>query len=325
MLSRSKKLALAKAAAAKQEKARTLKGVKAEIDTKDIVALHKDFNNLAIILRNVLTDTTFKDDVQEMLIELNNQTVKLVQQLGMGIMVKNQPVFDEVTIKNLQDIVIPDEIIVKNPTKIPEDLATSKNIQDFQDALTKVLRDVKKSITDNADVIDKALASKQSQNPEDFIPYRRVIWHGNKLVFDDSSMANIRIPVNPPSFQDENFKPTYGLVSSATRRVQNDVFGTPDNRFGGGVTPYAKVLTANDSIAPPAGKSIQVDWVAFVPNSDNTTANQITIGFHQAANPLYIGYAIAHWEIFTGAKDQALDITLNNAQPVSVMVHYKIV
>lgn len=95
-----------------------------------------------------------------------------------------------------------------------------------------------------------------------------------------------------------------------------------NRRYAGGLTPYAKVLTGNDTITPNAGKALQVNWVAFVPDSDNTSANQVTVGFN-GGSTLYIGYAIAHWEPFVGNADQALNITLANAQPVSVMIQYK--
>lgn len=95
-----------------------------------------------------------------------------------------------------------------------------------------------------------------------------------------------------------------------------------NRRYAGGLTPYAKVLTGNDTITPSAGKALQVNWVAFVPDSDNTSANQVTVGFN-GGSTLYIGYAIAHWEPFVGDADQVLNITLANAQPVSVMVQYK--
>jgi len=99
---------------------------------------------------------------------------------------------------------------------------------------------------------------------------------------------------------------------------------TADNnqRYGGGLTPYAKILTTSDSITPATGKSLQVNWVAFIPDSDNSSANQVTVGFNAGAT-LYIGYAMSHWEPFTGAVNQVLDITLANAQPVSVMVQYR--
>lgn len=94
------------------------------------------------------------------------------------------------------------------------------------------------------------------------------------------------------------------------------------NRFAGGLTPYAAVLTASATITPAAGKYLKVKWVSFIPNPDNVAANLVTIGF-AAGSTLYVGYAMAHWEMFVGSVNQVLNITLGTSEPVAVTIHYQ--
>lgn len=97
---------------------------------------------------------------------------------------------------------------------------------------------------------------------------------------------------------------------------------TVSHRFGGGASSYAQVLTASDSIVPAEGKAIQVLWVSFIPNPDNEGANLVTVGF-AGGETLYVGYAMAHWELFEGEADQDLNIILASSAPVAVTIHYK--
>ncbi|UTI65621.1 hypothetical protein NBH00_05270 [Paraconexibacter antarcticus] len=104
------------------------------------------------------------------------------------------------------------------------------------------------------------------------------------------------------------------------------VAGTEDLRFAGGKSSFAAVLsTAGDNavIAPAAGKRIRVYWVAFIPSSDNASANLVTVGWPSTAVNMYIGYALAHWEVFTGAINEPVNVNLANAQPVAVTIHYQ--
>jgi hypothetical protein len=94
-------------------------------------------------------------------------------------------------------------------------------------------------------------------------------------------------------------------------------------RFGGSKLAYSGLLTSTTDITPTVGKAIRLLWVAFVPSSDNSAANLVTVGFVDAAAPCYTGYALAHWERFDGAVNQKLRITLATAEPVAVTVHYE--
>ena len=69
----------------------------------------------------------------------------------------------------------------------------SKNKQDPD--LSRLIKDIKIENKIDLKPLTKEIrnlrekAAKQSQNPEDFVPYRRVIKSGNKLVFDDNITA----------------------------------------------------------------------------------------------------------------------------------------
>jgi hypothetical protein len=89
--------------------------------------------------------------------------------------------------------------------------------------------------------------------------------------------------------------------------------------------PYAQVLTASTTITPTTGKGIQLCWIQVVPNSDNSTANlvtiQLTIG--GVLTTIYNVYALGRSAVFLGDVNTNLVITLANAQPVSINLQYK--
>lgn len=102
-----------------------------------------------------------------------------------------------------------------------------------------------------------------------------------------------------------------------------------DYRYGGGKTAFVTTLAASGGttlIDPAPGNAIRVFWVAFIPNSDNTAANLIKVGFGTSTNvttELYRGYAMAHWEVFSGTANQNLNINAETAEPVAVTIHYQ--
>lgn len=101
-----------------------------------------------------------------------------------------------------------------------------------------------------------------------------------------------------------------------------------DLRYSGGKTPYSAVVSASgDTVihTPATGKAITLYWVGVIPNSDNGSANLTTIQFGATGGSpttLYSGYALAHWEPFTGAVNQPLVVNLASAQAVSVNAHF---
>jgi hypothetical protein len=111
-------------------------------------------------------------------------------------------------------------------------------------------------------------------------------------------------------------------VDSTTAGAAAEV--TLGRRFGGSKLAYSALLTSTTTdITPTTGKTLRLLWVAFVPNSDNSTANLVQIGF-VGGGAVYTGYALAHWERFDGpSPNTALRVTLANTQPVAVTVHYE--
>lgn len=110
------------------------------------------------------------------LIELSNNISVLKELIATGIKVTNLDDIkqaEEIFVKNLSDI--SSEVTVKNPTQIPDWLATDKSIGKVNDSIQTVI----------TKLIELA-ATKPGQNPTDYIPYRRVRKNGNKLEFDDN-------------------------------------------------------------------------------------------------------------------------------------------
>lgn len=89
--------------------------------------------------------------------------------------------------------------------------------------------------------------------------------------------------------------------------------------------PYAKLRTASDVITPSAGKKIQIIWVQVIPDSANTVSNLVTIDMtiNTVVTDLYKVYALGRSAKFTGDVDTDVNITLANAQPVTVNIHYR--
>lgn len=86
---------------------------------------------------------------------------------------------------------------------------------------------------------------------------------------------------------------------------------------------YNERLTASDTITPSTGKRIEVVWAQVIAKSGNSDDNLVTIGFDGAANTIYTVYALGRSAVFVGDVDQPLDIVLENAQPVTVNIHYR--
>lgn len=115
------------------------------------------------------------------------------------------------------------------------------------------------------------------------------------------------------------------LSLEATQDVVRDDL---NERFSGGKTAVATTLTAagdNTILTPPAGKSIRLVWISLIPSSDNLAANLCQVKFGAGGSPVYIAYALAHWEPLQGAVDAPLIVNTATAEKVSVTAHYRIV
>lgn len=116
----------------------------------------------------------------------------------------------------------------------------------------------------------------------------------------------------------------FGAIS--LEATQAAVRADLDERFSGGKTAYCTTLIAagdNTVLTPTSGKALRVVWVSAIPSSDNTNANLVKFKFGTGGTPFYIAYAVAHWEVFQGAVNQALVVNCATSEAVSVSIHYR--
>lgn len=85
---------------------------------------------------------------------------------------------------------------------------------------------------------------------------------------------------------------------------------------------YAQVLTSTTTLTPTAGKAIKLVKMQVLQDPDNSSANQVTLGFVSTGN-FFIGWVGSDNAEVTGATNEVLNITLSNSQPVSVLLRYK--
>jgi len=95
-----------------------------------------------------------------------------------------------ITISNLKDIERIKEVVVSNlgdiaqpvieKTEIPKWLASKKSIKNLNVSVMKVVQGM----------INLEASNKPKQDADNFLPFRRVIRQGNRLVFDDSDWAS---------------------------------------------------------------------------------------------------------------------------------------
>jgi hypothetical protein len=100
---------------------------------------------------------------------------------------------------------------------------------------------------------------------------------------------------------------------------------TIGQRFAGGkLAKTAQVTAAGDTTihTPAAGKAIRLFWISALNDPDQVQTPRITIKFSGATSNLYAAYAIAHWEIFTGAVNAPLVVNLDQSGDVAITMHY---
>ena len=95
-------------------------------------------------------------------------------------------------------------------------------------------------------------------------------------------------------------------------------------RFGGGKLAATTLVTASgDTTVITAGaNTIEVLWVSAINDPDAATTPRITVKF-DGGTEFYTGYAIAHWEPFTGDVGQDVIVELDGAGSVAVTIHYR--
>ena len=181
MLSRDKKLQLAKAKQRALDEKNKPQEVIGEtgVEKQAIEDLHNGLNNLADNLQNFLDNNEMQEAMQKGMTQLNNATVMLVKAIEDGILLNKQPIsLDAVTIKNLNELVIPKSVTVKNPTTIPKGLATDAELQKLAKTVEDAFNELAKAV--------EAPQPKAGQEEKDYVPFRRVVMRNNRLVFDDT-------------------------------------------------------------------------------------------------------------------------------------------
>ena len=175
-LSKDQKLALAKAKLREKSDASEREVLYVHGD-KTLQKLDKNLNEAVKAIAEFLDAVQMDNSTEKQLVDLNNNTVKLISIIERGLLVKDMPQpLDEVSIKNLSEINIPEAIKILNPTEVPKDLAKSKDIQTLSKTIEAAL----------AEAVAKASATDApSQKPDDFVPMRRVIKRGQRFEFDD--------------------------------------------------------------------------------------------------------------------------------------------
>lgn len=100
---------------------------------------------------------------------------------------------------------------------------------------------------------------------------------------------------------------------------------TQVNRYGGGKTALTATVSASGDTTlhtPPAGQATTLYWISAIADPQASTNPLIIIKF--GSTELYRVYAVAHWEIFVGAVNQALVVNLSSAGTnVAITAHYK--
>lgn len=100
---------------------------------------------------------------------------------------------------------------------------------------------------------------------------------------------------------------------------------TQAKRYGGGkLAKTTQVTASGDTVihTPALGKAVTLYWVSAINDPDQSVSPRIRIGFQGNPDYMYSGYAVSHWETFTGASDQSVVVNLDQAADVAVTLHY---
>ncbi len=109
----------------------------------------------------------------------NFRTLKEILEAGLNVTnIKDIKQAKEIIVSNLKDI--PKPVVNTSKTEIPKWLASEKSVKTLNNSVMKVVQAL----------IDLEANIKPKQEPEEFVPFRRVIRQGNRLVFDDSDWAS---------------------------------------------------------------------------------------------------------------------------------------
>lgn len=93
-------------------------------------------------------------------------------------------------------------------------------------------------------------------------------------------------------------------------------------RLAGPKSAFASLINATTTVITPAANNyIEISWVYAITDPDSATSPLITVTLGSTA--IYAGYAIAHSEVFKGAVGDTVTVTLSEAAPVAVTIHYR--
>ena len=156
--------------------------------TENLTKLYTEIEKLYTVVDKALENESINN---ESLVEVNNNLVTMQQALlEKGLNVKHINKLEEVTkvaIENLSEIKMPKNMSIskvqeiKEIKELPKWLASEKGIQE-----------VNKNLANIAEQLGNLETNPPGQNPEDFVPFRRVYKSGNRLVFDDTSWTGAR-------------------------------------------------------------------------------------------------------------------------------------
>lgn len=110
-----------------------------------------------------------------------------------------------------------------------------------------------------------------------------------------------------------------GAATDATLTNGSQIVGIDNTKS---VKYYAQVLTASTTLTPTAGKAIKLVKMQVLQNPDNSSANQVTLGFVSTGN-FFTGWVGSDSSEVIGATNEVLSITLANSQAVSVLLRFK--
>lgn len=141
----------------------------------DLEALHAKFAAMQETVGNALDSkyTNLSEAQEKRFIEVNDRLVGLISEIERYS--DNSDIVKGIK-EAISGIKIPEakEVKIPEPTKIPEWLAKDSSLVKLNDSF----KGVQKTIEN--------LAKTPSQEPGNFIPYRRVVKSGRRLVFDDN-------------------------------------------------------------------------------------------------------------------------------------------
>ena len=242
----------------------------------------------------------------------NFRTLKEILEAGLNVTnIKDIKQAKEIIVSNLKDI--PKPVVNTSKTEIPKWLASEKSVKTLNNSVMKVVQAL----------IDLEANIKPKQEPEEFVPFRRVIRQGNRLVFDDSDWAS-----RGGGGGSGGGSSTGGLTDAELRATPVPVSMSSDIEIG---AVELKNGTDDTRATITAGNALKVDGSAVTqPVSGTVTATPTgtqnvdvtanTIGLATSANQTNGNQiAVAKGDVASGSADSGNPVKVgakyNSTQP----------